>query len=111
MQTICPNGDFRVVDPLVHLTTTNTAAKHDGGEREGGKWPAVMLVQGDADFIPGSGIDLARRAERDLRDAGIEDVALVVVKDAGHMFDLPLRNTSPGWEAVVQGLDWLTRHV
>lgn len=108
MQTICPDGDFRVVDPLTHLTTNNT--DKDQGD-EGGKWPAVMLVQGDADFIPGSGIDLAQRAERDLREAGVGDVALVVVEGAGHMFDLPLSDTSPGWEAVVEGLEWLTRHV
>lgn len=108
MQTICPDGNFRVLDPLVHLTTNTTAKNNEVGKRE---WPAVMLVQGDADLIPGSGIDLARRAEGDLRAAGVGDVGLVVVEGAGHMFDLPLSNTSPGWEAVLEGLEWLTRHV
>lgn len=104
MQTICPDGDFRVVDPMVQHLTTNNAKKQEN-------WPAVMLVQGDADLIPGSGIDLARRAERDLRDAGVGEVALVVVEGAGHMFDLPLDETSPGWEAVARGLEWLSRRV
>ena len=97
LSTICPDQEFTVIDTLTKL--------HDN-------WPPVIVVQGVEDKIPGSGIDLARRACADMRTAGVKEVCIETVKGAPHMFDMQLTNADvePGWLSVVAGLDWLTRY-
>jgi len=72
-------------------------------------------VQGEIDDVPGSGLELARRAERGMRAAGVKEVVLEVVAGEKHMFDLlPGVGTvdmGPKWQAVVEGLEWLVKHV
>jgi acetyl esterase/lipase len=99
MSVVQPDGDGEAIDPLTRITP---------------HWAPVMIVQGELDNVPGSSLELARRAETQLKSAGV-DVQLEVVQGAMHMFDIaPAVGTSdfgPKWEAVVKGLDWLVGHV
>ena len=52
--TVLPDGDFAAVDPLTRLIE---------------RWPPVMIVQGEADSVPGSSLALAERAEKEMRAA------------------------------------------
>ena len=100
LSTLCPDGDYDSIDPLTRLNAN---------------WPPVMFVCGEADTIPGSTLDLAKRAEVDMRNAGVKEVVLEVVPDAGHMFDMlkPLGTEDLGseWQSVVAGLQFLESHV
>lgn len=94
MSTVQPDGDFSAIDPLTRLNVD---------------WPPVMIVQGEKDERPGSSLELAQRAEREIRDAGVE-VALEFVAGEDRAFDLALGASEPGdlrWAAVVKGLEWL----
>lgn len=98
MPTVQPDGDFAAIDPLTRLT---------------GDWPPVMIVQGEVDNVPGSSFALAQRADKEMKDAGVEKVALEIVPGQGHVFDLPpgaSQAGDPRWVSVVRGLDWLTEH-
>lgn len=98
MAAIQPDGNFAATDPLTRLSAD---------------WPPAMLVQREVDDVPGSSLELARRAEREMKDAGVEEVALAVVAGQGHVFDLPPGASEvgdPRWAAVVKGLDWLKSH-
>lgn len=95
--TVQPDGDFAAIDPLTRL--------HTG-------WPPVMIVQGELDDVPGSSLELARRAEREIKDAGNEQITVEVVTGQGHAFDLASEASQigdPRWAAVVKGIDWLTQ--
>ncbi|KAH7058822.1 alpha beta-hydrolase [Macrophomina phaseolina] len=75
----------------------------------GAKWPPTCFVHGTADvFAP---VEVAERAERELRQEGAE-VELVRVEGAAHMFDIGL---GPGDEAfdgpVVRALEWLVSRI
>ena len=100
MSTVLPDGDFAAIDPMTRLTS---------------HWPPTMIVQGEVDNIGGSGLDLAQRAETEMKAARVKEVELVVVQGETHMFDLPpmvgTTDLGPKWQAVVKGLDWLTSHV
>lgn len=100
MGAISPDGDFAVVDPLTRLHA---------------QWPPVMLVQGELDVVPGSSVELVRRAENDMKAARLQTVRVKVVEGEGHAFDLPpeLGTTEFGakWEAVLEGLQFLKAHV
>ncbi|TKA79783.1 hypothetical protein B0A55_03305 [Friedmanniomyces simplex] len=95
-----PDGDYAALDPLTRLSA---------------QWPPVMVVQGEADDVPGSSLDLAQRAEREMTAAGVKEVVLEVVPGEKHMFDLPptvgSSDVGPKWMAVVKGLEWLVSHV
>ena len=98
MTTVKPDGDFAAIDPLTRLNAN---------------WPPIMIVQGENDTVPGSSLELAQRAEKEIRDAGVEKVALEVVPGEGHAFDLAPSASEPGeprWAAVVKGLNWLKQH-
>ena len=60
-------------------------------------------------------MDLARRAETEMKAAGLEEVQLEVVQGEGHMFDhlqdVGTMDTGPKWKAVLKGLDWLKSFV
>jgi len=100
LSTLCPDGDYRSIDPLTRLNA---------------HWPPVMIVTGEGETIPGSTMDLVRRAEVDMRAAGVEEVVVKAVAGVGHMFDLlkPLGagDFGPEWQAVVGGLEFLESHV
>lgn len=100
MSTLCPDGDYASIDPLTRLNAN---------------WPPVMFVCGETDSIPGSTLDLAKRAEDDMRKVGVKEIALEVVPGAGHMFDMlkPLGTEDLGseWQSVVAGLQFLESHV
>ena len=97
LTTIQPDGHYTAIDPLTRISPA---------------WPPVCLIQGETDTVPGSSLDLAARAEREMRDAGMENVRLEVVRGQGHVFDLGPGAEEPGdrrWGAVVRGLEWLWR--
>lgn len=100
LSAVQPNGDAVSLDPLTRLSP---------------RWGPMMLVQGEIDNVPGTSLDLARRAEDEIKAAGVKEVQLVVVPGEGHMFDLPptVGTTDLGerWQAVVKGLEWLAVHV
>lgn len=100
MSTLCPEGDYASIDPLTQLSSD---------------WPPVMFVSGETDAIPGSTLDLVKRAEEDMRKAGVKEVVVEVVPGVGHMFDLlkPLGAEDLGseWQSVVAGLQFLKDHV
>lgn len=100
MSTLCPDGNYASVDPLTRLNAN---------------WPPVILVSGETDTIPGSTLDLMKRAENDMRKAGVKEVELEVVPGVGHMFDLlkPLGTEYLGseWQSVVAGMQFLEDHV
>ena len=100
MQAICPDGDFGALDPLSRLS---------------GAWPPVMFVQGEADHVPGSSLELVRRAEGKMKSAGLEEVDVEVVPGAMHMFDMPptigTSDLGPKWQAVLAGLEFLKARV
>jgi acetyl esterase/lipase len=100
LSTLCPDGDYNSIDPLTRLS---------------GNWPPVMFVSGEADTIPGSTLDLVKRAEKDMRQAGVKKVVVKTVPGAGHLFDLlkPLGAEDFGseWQAVVEGMQFLKDHV
>lgn len=99
MATLCPDGDFATVDPMAKVS---------------GEWPPVMIVQGDLDHVPGSDLQLVRRAEREMKAAGVEEVVVKVVPGETHMFDLPptvgTSDLGPKWLAVIEGLSFLRSH-
>ncbi|KAK0262174.1 hypothetical protein LTS09_003599 [Friedmanniomyces endolithicus] len=91
-----------------------------------GEWPQMAqpdgdyaaldpMTRGEMDDVPGSGLELARRAEREMKAAGVREVVVEVVAGERHMFDLPPTvgtvDTGPKWLAVVRGLEWLASHV
>ena len=90
MRAVQPDGDYEAIDPCVHFKDKERAVK----------WPPTVFVQGDADDVPGSGIESVERAVEELRGvgvgagmgelkgAGVGRVEVVVVRGAGHMFDL-----------------------
>ncbi|KAK1065074.1 hypothetical protein LTR74_008186 [Friedmanniomyces endolithicus] len=95
-----PDGDYAAMDPMTRVSA---------------RWPPVMIVQGEVDDVPGSGLELAERAEREMKAAGVREVVVEVVAGERHMFDLPPSvgtvDTGPKWLAVVRGLEWLASHV
>lgn len=99
-ETVSPDGDVAAVDPMTRVSA---------------QWAPVMLVQGQADNVPGSSLELARRAEKTLKEAGVKEVQLEVVDGESHMFDLPptvgTSDLGPKWVAVTKGLDWLVNHL
>jgi acetyl esterase/lipase len=100
MKALCPNGDYTSIDPLTRLSAD---------------WSPVMFVCGDKDTIPGSTLDLVKRAEVDMREVGVKEVLVEIVPGVGHMFDLlkPLGSEDLGseWQSVVAGLQFLRDHV
>ncbi|KAH8829368.1 Alpha/Beta hydrolase protein [Flagelloscypha sp. PMI_526] len=84
------------LDPATYLT--NTA------------FPPVMMLQGDADDVPGSTLDMAERFAKQLQQKGGE-VTLVPIAGAKHMFDMMLAPGQDGWEVVEKGLKFLSDHV
>jgi acetyl esterase/lipase len=97
---VLPDGDLAAVDPMTRLSE---------------KWAPIMIVQGELDNVPGSSLELAQRAEKEMKAAGVKEVQLEVVPGETHMFDLPpMVGTSDlghKWQAVMKGLDWLVNHV
>ncbi|KAK5132243.1 hypothetical protein LTR08_009231 [Meristemomyces frigidus] len=100
LSTLQPDGEYAVLNPLTRVRA---------------QWPPVLIVQSAADEVPGSNVGLARRAEAEMRAAGVAEVRVVVVEGEGHMFDLPasVGTTDLGarWGAVVEGLEWLCGRV
>ena len=100
LSTLCPDGDYRSIDPLTRLNAD---------------WPPVMFITGEADTIPGSTLDLVKRAEVDMQAARVKEVVVKAVPGAGHLFDL-LKPLGAGgfeseWHAVVEGLQFLESRV
>ncbi|KAK6432055.1 hypothetical protein LTR95_011782 [Oleoguttula sp. CCFEE 5521] len=95
----CPDGDYEALDPVA---------------RQESILPPTIIVQGDADNVPGSSLALAERAIQDLKARGT-DVRLQIVPEATHMFDLPpmvgTSDLGPKWQAVVEGLSLLKSSV
>ncbi|KAK6424320.1 hypothetical protein LTR95_016402, partial [Oleoguttula sp. CCFEE 5521] len=95
----CPDVDYAALDPVA---------------RQENIFPPTIIVQGDADNVPGSSLALAERAAQDLKARGT-DVRLYVVPEATHMFDLPpmvgTSDLGPKWQAVVEGLSLLKSNV
>lgn len=73
MSVVAPDGDFAAIDPMTRVSSS---------------WPPIMIVQGEADNIGGSSVQLAQRAEKEMKAAGVKEVHLEVVKGETHMFDL-----------------------
>lgn len=102
VKNVAPDGgeELAALDPMTRISTA---------------WPAVMILQGDQDNVPGSSLELAQRAEKEMKDSGVEEVKLRVVEGAAHMFDLPptigTKDKGDKWQAVVEGLEWLRSHV
>jgi acetyl esterase/lipase len=100
MSSLCPDGDYASIDPLTRVTAG---------------WPPIMFVCGEDDAIPGSTLDLMKRAEDDMRKVGVKEVVVEIVPRVGHMFDLlkPLGAEDLGseWQSVVAGLQFLKDHV
>lgn len=100
MGVVAADGDYAAIDPMTRLSES---------------WAPTMIVQGELDNVPGSSLELAQRAEKEMKAAGLKEVRLEVVPGEYHMFDLPpMVGTSelgPKWRAVVEGLDWLVNHV
>ena len=100
LSSVQPDGDYAALDPMTRVSST---------------WAPVMLVQGELDSAPGSGLDLAKRAKAEMKAAGVKEAELEVVPGEPHMFDLPptvgTSDLGPKWKAVVKGLDWLVSHV
>ncbi|KAK4546179.1 hypothetical protein LTR36_002316 [Oleoguttula mirabilis] len=100
LSTVQPDGRYELIDPMTRLSA---------------QWPPVMIVQGEIDNVPGSSRELAQRAEKEIKAAGVKEVRLEVVHGESHMFDLPptvgTTDLGPKWEAVVKGLEWLRSHV
>ena len=100
MGIVAPDGDYAAIDPMTRLSV---------------RWAPTMLVQGEIDNVPGSSLELAERAEKAMKAAGVKEVRLEVVQGEAHMFDLPpfvgTSDLGPKWQAVVKGLDWLVTHV
>jgi acetyl esterase/lipase len=100
LSTLCPHGGYRSIDPLTRLNAD---------------WPPVMIITGEVDTIPGSTLDLVKRAEVDMQAAGVKEVVVKAVPGAGHMFDLlkPLGAGDFGseWQAVAEGLKFLESRI
>ena len=100
MDIVAPDGDYAAIDPMTRLSD---------------RWAPTMIVQGELDNVPGSSLELAERAEKDMKAAGVKEVRLEVVPGETHMFDLPptvgSSDLGPKWQAVIKGLDWLVSHV
>lgn len=100
LSAVQPDDDAASLDPMTRLSP---------------RWAPLLLVQGEIDNVPGSSLDLAKRAVHEIKDAGVKEAQLVVVPGETHMFDLPptVGTTDLGdrWQAVVQGLEWLCAHV
>jgi acetyl esterase/lipase len=96
LSTLCPDGDYRSIDPLTRLNAD---------------WPPVMIITGEVDTIPGSTLDLAKRAEADMQAAGVKEVVMKAVPVVGHMFDLLEPFEAGEWQAVVEGLRFLESRV
>ncbi len=97
--TLAPDGDYSRIAPKTRL------------HRD---WPPVTIIHGGEDRVPGRSVELIRRAEREMKDVEI-DVQAVIVANAGHLFDHnPAMGTTElgeKWKAVVQGLEWLEKHL
>lgn len=74
MEHVLPDSDYAAIDPLTRLNES---------------WPPILIVQGEIDNVPGSSLELAERAVKVMKAAGVQDVELSVVQGEGHMFDLP----------------------
>jgi len=100
LSTLCPEGDYHSIDPLTRLNAD---------------WPPVMIITGEEEALPGSTMDLVKRAKADMQAAGVKEVAVKAVPGVGHMFDLlkPLGAGDFGseWQAVVEGLQFLESRV
>jgi acetyl esterase/lipase len=100
MGVVLPDSDYAAIDPMTRLNSN---------------WPPVMIVQGEIDNVPGSNLESAQRAEKEMKAAGVKEVRLEVVPGESHMFDLPptvgTSDKDHKWQAVLKGLDWLTSHV
>lgn len=98
--SVQPDGDYAAIDPMTRISA---------------QWAPVMIVQGEADNVPGSSLQLARRAKDALESARLKNMKLEVVEGESHMFDLPptvgTSDKGPKWQAVLKGLDWLKSHV
>ena len=98
MSTIQPDGRFATIDPMTRLAPD---------------WPPVMIVQGEHDNVPGSSLELAFRAAREMMAAGMENVEVEVVSGQSHAFDLAPGASGRGdvrWTSTAKGLNWLNSH-
>ena len=75
-----------------------------------------MNVKGELDHVAGGSLELARRAERQMRAAGTEDVhaQIKVVLGEPRKLDLPptggTSDLRPKRQAILKGINWLTSH-
>ncbi|KAF2159452.1 hypothetical protein M409DRAFT_30070 [Zasmidium cellare ATCC 36951] len=96
---LSPDGDFVSLDPMARVDA---------------KWPPTMIIHGVDDFVPGRDVEIVKRAEKVLKDAGVKS-EVRLVDDAGHLFDhvASVGTTDQGskWKEAVAGLDWLSSHV
>lgn len=102
MSTVQPDGDYEAIDP-----STKFAEK-------GKEWPPTIIVQGDKDDVPGSGVAYMGHAVRDLKEAGAKKVELAVVPGAVHGFDMePGNGVGEGEKGVIvkRALDFLRAEV
>lgn len=102
MQTIQPDGDYKAIDPCTKFV------------ERGKEWPPTLIVQGDEDDVPGSGVEYMEHAVRDLKEAGAEKVELQVVPGAPHGFDLfPGNGVGEGEKGAIvkRALDFLRAEV
>jgi hypothetical protein len=86
-----------------------------GFSEVGAQWPPTIFVQGDKDDLPGSGMAYVERAVEELKAAGVKKVEVKKVVDESHVFDLPpdvgTTDLGPKWQAVVNGLGFLSQPV
>ena len=102
MSAIQPDGDYKAIDPSTKFA------------ERGKEWPPTMIVQGDKDDVPGSGLSYMEQAVRDLKDAGAKKVELEVVQGAPHGFDMfPGNGVGEGEKgaSVKRALDFLRAEV
>ena len=98
-----PDGNYAAIDPCTLFTEKAVGL------------PTIMFVQGDKDDVPGSGIDLVKRAKFELKSSGAKSVWIVPVEGEAHMFDLPppvgTSDLGPKWQAVLRALNHMRERV
>lgn len=98
-----PDKNYEAIDPCVRL------------REKGTQWPPTVIVQGDLDDLPGSGIEYVNRAVKDLKGAGAKLVEVEIAEGESHMFDMKpeaaVGQEGKKAEVVKKALDFLRKHV
>lgn len=74
IRAIQPDEKYDLIDPCAHFA------------EKGSQWPPTIFVQGDEDYVSGSGIAHVERAVADLKAAGAANVKIESLEGVSHMF-------------------------